>query len=374
MQSRIKILLVVNFKSKEDPFNVSGVEYHRIIMPFIHLAKNYPVELHQINEINPETTELKNFDLVVFSRVLSNHSNDEAVLKALQKARTPFIVDVDDYWHLSATHLLYAQWQSFNMTKRIELALKNAAAVLATTPHLAGMVRKLNKNVTVVTNAIDPGQPQFQRSITTAETVRLGWVGGLCHTDDIPLLQRGFERLYNDADTAGKYSVSLCGYSPQNFDIWAYYEYIFTAGQKRSNYKRIGGQDIRKYATLYNDLDICLVPLADTPFNRCKSELKLIEAGWFKKPCIVSQVYPYTLMGQHGKNLLFVQNNKIDWHKYMKKLIQSPTMRQDLGEALHQTVTENYSIEKASGKRWEVINRLMSHELASPISTVRPSS
>ena len=156
-----KILLVVNFKSKEDPFNVGGVEYHRLLIPYINLTKNYPAELHQINEIDPENTPLKDFDLVVFSRVLSNYGQDEAILKALQKAGIPFIVDIDDHWRLPTTHLLYAPWQQHRMVQRIETALTNATAVTTTTPHLAGLVRKLNKNTVVCPNAIDPEQPQF---------------------------------------------------------------------------------------------------------------------------------------------------------------------------------------------------------------------
>lgn len=357
MQSKIKILLLVNFNNAKDPFSVGGVEYHRLLIPYINLAKNHPVEIHQTNEIT-EKIELKDYQLVVCSRVLSNYSRDEEVLQMLQKADVPYIVDVDDSWRLPTNHLLYHQWQQYKLTSRIELALKNAAAVTVTTPHLAAQVRKLNKNVVIAPNAIDLEQPQFIPRPVGADNVRIGWVGGLCHTDDIPLLERGFKRLYAEKDLQWKYSVNLCGYSPQNFDVWGYYEQVFTAGKPQPNYHRVPGRDIRNYAHLYNGLDVCLVPLADTPFNRCKSPLKLLEAGWFKKACIVSQVYPYTLLGQHYKNLLFVQNNKIDWHKYMKKLIQNPNLRQDLGEALHQTVKDNYLIDIVNEERWNVVELL----------------
>lgn len=84
--------------------------------------------------------------------------------------------------------------------------------------------------------------------------------------------------------------------------------------------------------------------------------MKLLEAGWFKKPCVVSKVYPYTLLGEHYKNLLFVENNKTDWYKYIKKLIQTPTLRQELGEALHETVREHYVMDRVNGVREGLIN------------------
>jgi glycosyltransferase involved in cell wall biosynthesis len=358
MQSKTKLLLVVNFLDGKDPFKVGGVEYHRLLIPYINLAKTHNIEVHQTNEIT-ENINLSDFDLVVFSRVVSNYNRDEEVLQQLKKIGIPFIIDIDDYWRLPTNHLLYKQWQQHNMVKRIELALKNATAITTTTPHLGAQIRKLNKNVVVAPNAIDPDQPQFKPRPTQSDKTRIGWVGGLCHTDDIPLLERGFKKLYAEKDLQWKYTVNLCGYSPQNFDVWGYYEHIFTAGQSQPNYHRVPGRDIRNYAHLYNGLDVCLVPLADTPFNRCKSPLKLLEAGWFKKACITSKVYPYTLMGEHYKNLLFVENNKIDWHKNMKKLIQSPNLQKDLAERLHQTVKENYLIDKVNMVRGEFIGKFI---------------
>lgn len=357
MQNVIKVLMVVNFK-KDDPYNVSGVEYHRLLTPCIHLAKNYPVEVHQANEIDVNTISLHKFQLVVFSRVLSNLGRDEEVLAALQKAGTPFIVDVDDYWKLPPAHLMKQQWGLYRMAARIELALKHATAVTTTTPHLASQVKNINKNVYVLPNAIDPEQPQFIARPVASHQVRVGWVGGICHTEDIPLLQKGFEQLHADEPLSSRFTVKLCGFNPVNLDVWAYYEHIFTAGKPRAQYERVPAMDIRQYATLYNRLDVCLVPLADTPFNRCKSPLKLLEAGWFKKACVVSELYPYTLMSKHRENVLFVSNNKTDWYKHIKKLILNPSLREDLGNALHETVKQNYLMDTVNEKRWEVVERV----------------
>ena len=96
MQTKTKILLVVNFHNSKDPFSVGGVEYHRLIIPYINLAKTHLVEIHQTNEVNTEKIDLTQFHLVIFSRVLSNFGNDDGVLAQLQKAGIPFIVDVDD--------------------------------------------------------------------------------------------------------------------------------------------------------------------------------------------------------------------------------------------------------------------------------------
>ena len=356
MQSAVKVLMVVDFR-KADPFNISGVAYHRLVIPYINLAKKYPVEVHQINEIDSKNIDLKDFQLVVFSRVLSNYGRDEEVLAALQKARIPFIVDVDDFWRLPPTHLVKLHWDHYRMPRRVKMALKHATVVTTTTSHLAAQVKCINKNVYVLPNAIDPEQPQFIPRPVPSGQVRVGWVGGICHTDDIPLLEKGFQQLYADEPLYSKYKVKLGGFNPVNLDVWAYYEHIFTAGKSRPHYERLPAMDIRQYATMYNQLDVCLVPLEDTPFNRCKSPLKLLEAGWFKKACVVSELYPYTVMGRHRENVLFVKNNKTDWYKHVKKLIQNPALREDLGNSLYETVKQDYVIDKVNERRWEVVER-----------------
>jgi hypothetical protein len=45
----------------------------------------------------------------------------------------------------------------------------------------------------------------------------------------------------------------------------------------------------------------------------------------------------------------------VDWHKYIKKLIENPNLRQDLGEALHQTVLADYMIDKVNVVRGELV-------------------
>jgi glycosyltransferase involved in cell wall biosynthesis len=94
-----------------------------------------------------------------------------------------------------------------------------------------------------------------------------------------------------------------------------------------------------------------------------KSQLKVIEAGFYKKAIIASDVGPYTIDLTHslenGKfvdgNALLVDENRNhgDWTKYIKKLIQNPNWVKDLGERLYETVKDKYELSIVTKNRAE---------------------
>jgi hypothetical protein len=114
--------------------------------------------------------------------------------------------------------------------------------------------------------------------------------------------------------------------------------------------------------------DVSLAPLKDTLFNRLKSQLKVIEAGFYKKALIASNIGPYTIDLKHSLdkgnfidgNALLVDKhrNKSDWAKYMKKLIQNPNFVTDLGERLYETVNGKYDLKSATELRREIYKTL----------------
>jgi glycosyltransferase involved in cell wall biosynthesis len=98
-------------------------------------------------------------------------------------------------------------------------------------------------------------------------------------------------------------------------------------------------------------------------FNRVKSQLKVIEAGFYKKALIASNLGPYTIdlkhSLQHGNfvdgNALLVDEgrNHSDWFKYVKKLIDNPNWAYDLGERLYETVKDTYDLNVVTKTRAE---------------------
>lgn len=126
-------------------------------------------------------------------------------------------------------------------------------------------------------------------------------------------------------------------------------------------YVRWFTKPIKQYATHYNNIDVCLAPLIDRKFNELKSNLKVIEAGFFKKPIIVSEMHPYIEDIKHGENAFQVKHkrNHKDWYKFIKRLVENPDLREDMGNKLYETVKDKYDLNKVTEKRRDLYKKIV---------------
>jgi glycosyltransferase involved in cell wall biosynthesis len=173
--------------------------------------------------------------------------------------------------------------------------------------------------------------------------------------------------------------------------VWAKYEEIFTnnynlvdedykkflmeykeqdyVSNKELPYLRVWTKPVTTYAMNYSKFDISLAPIKNHVFNRMKSQLKVIEAGFYKKALIASEIGPYTIDLKHCmKNGNFVdgnallvgeQRNHSDWSKHIKKLVQNPNLITDMGERLYETVKDKYDLNTVTKNRAEFYKSLI---------------
>jgi glycosyltransferase involved in cell wall biosynthesis len=135
-------------------------------------------------------------------------------------------------------------------------------------------------------------------------------------------------------------------------------------------YLRVWTKPVNSYAMNYSKFDISLAPIKNHIFNRMKSQLKVIEAGFYKKALIASEIGPYTIDLKHclkngeftsdGNAILIPENrNHSDWSKSIKKLVQNPEMITELGERLYNTVKDKYDLNKVTVTRAEFYKSLI---------------
>jgi len=166
-----------------------------------------------------------------------------------------------------------------------------------------------------------------------------------------------YEKIFTDnySTISSKYKDYLLTYdknSDIDFDI------------NNEPYRRYCTLPVTKYATNYNNLDISIAPLIDHMFNRCKSNLKVIEAGFLKKALICSEVGPYVdndlinvyqrggIINDKGNVLLVDKTqNHSDWYKYIKLLANNPNLVKQMGNNLYDMVSKKYEIKVVSTLR-----------------------
>jgi glycosyltransferase involved in cell wall biosynthesis len=337
---------------------ITGVEYHRLLIPHGKLNESDEIEVTLTQSIDHQADSFfHTYDLIVTSSVVSKMGFQSVLWNQLKRIGIPVIVDRDDTWVLPHDHPLKKNWVQNKTATQIIENFKNANAVMVTTDHLAQNVKAFNKNVHVIPNAIDFNQEQFKPDLKVKQIktdhVHIGWSGSVTHHQDIAMLAEHFMRLRTDPETQSKYRLILSGFI-EGDAMWKEYENIFTSGYRidESQYCRINGMDAYTYASAYDAFDVGLIPLKDTPFNMCKSELKMLEMGAKKVPVVVSDQYPYTNLSKHNVNCLI--SGKKDWFKHMKKLLSLPELRKELSENLYNEVKTNWNIEKINELRLQL--------------------
>jgi len=315
-------------------------------------------------------------------------------------------MDLDDYWLPTPDHPAHMMIKNAKVDQKIKDMLMVSQYVTTTTTEFASEISKLNKNVFIFPNAINHEEKQYIPKPVPSPRLRVGWLGGSSHIKDLEILNGVFGRLHRERK--GQFQTVLCGYDLRGSmtmidektgkqtqrpitpteSVWYKYEQIMTdnyniiadedykaellsfkkkgiTGDENSDYRRVWTKPITTYASNYNHFDISLAPIKEHIFNKVKSQLKVIEAGFHKKALIVQDYGPYTIdcinaVNRGGSinnagNALMVprsKNHKM-WYQHVKRLLDNPNMVQDLGEKLHETVFPQYTLETVTRNRAE---------------------
>jgi len=289
-----------------------------------------------------EVDTYDDYDIFMASKSWFVHANE--LVRKLKKLGKITIIDFDDYWVLPPGHLLYHDYRKNNTVKLLTDGLKLYDYVSCTTPMLRDAIRRLNPNVEIFENAIDPKNPQFKVSDEKTPGVDFGWIGGHCHENDLMLLSSTPRRL------TGDFSISLFGYESES-GVYDRFANILSGDKYLVPDKFFVYQkaDARRYTQFYNMIDVALAPLVSDTFNSMKSELKMVEAGFMKRAIVVSDCYPYRYI-INDKNCL-TTSHKQHWAKKMQKIINNPSMVDDLAGELHLSVKDKYDLEKVTRRR-----------------------
>ncbi len=308
----------------------SGCGYHRILLPlgFMQDIKGYVT-----NYITPDKTD--GWDILIYNR-LSPYDADWN--KARELLQCKVVIDLDDYWKLPPSHINYGHYEEFG--KRIENNIATADMVTVTNEALAAKVRPFNTNIKIFPNGIPFGSNQFTEDKVNSERVRIFWCGGVTHEQDLKLLKGPITKLKMYSD---KIQMVLGGYTdtdPYSKSIWDRMFSYFTSGGSLP-YKKLYSTRPINYMQIYEHADIMVIPLHDSEWHSCKSNLKILEAASKRIPCIVSNVEPYN--NDKDCPVLWVNSQK-DWFNHLNYLILNPEARAELGQQLYEWAKKKYNL------------------------------
>jgi glycosyltransferase involved in cell wall biosynthesis len=408
---KIKVLVV--------PSDTFGVGLYRSVSPHKQLEKLYGDEFDVEINYQPRWTDLEFFDkydIIHFHKgVYNNMVEFWNALEYFKTKNITTIMDIDDNWNVGQQHPLYATNKAMHIAEKILENLKKVDYVTTTTEIFAEKIRKYNKNVLVFPNSVDPEEDQYQPIKNKSDFIRFGFVMGSAHEKDM----EQFKGVVNSLpkEVIDKIQIVLCGYdlrgtiTMMNQDgsinsqrpikpeesVWYTYEKIVTDNYnicspeykdfltkfikgvqwpnvENEHYRREWTKDVKDFATHYRNIDVLFAPLDCNDFNKVKSELKFIEAGFTRTAVIATDFGPYTI----GSKSLFKKGGEIDpegnciliepekkhkaWAQAIKKIVNNPEYIDIMTTNMYNTIKDKYDIKVVTKNRAEWYKSIIKKE------------
>ena len=328
-----------------DPFeNLPPCSYIRLHALFSKLAERekhtffmYGMDSYAILDIE-DIIRCKLFDVVVVQRILP--FLDELREKC-EKHGIKLIYETDD--DLLGVEENSPSYEYVNRVSKSIIDFIDASEVITvTTPTLAS---KFDENkVAIIPNYYVDAVFDIKKDIKTEGKLKLGYYGTLTHSKDLFLIKNvilnlkekydfDFEVIggFNASDNVEEDWFNPIELPPNNMDF----------------------EKFMKWLPESIDWDIALVPLENSPFNQCKSELKFIELAILGLPGVYSDMCVYNAVVEDGING-FLASDEDEWIEKIEMLILDKSLRKTIRQNALNKVLSDYSIEDRINK-WDNI-------------------
>jgi glycosyltransferase involved in cell wall biosynthesis len=253
----------------------------------------------------------------------------------------PLIVDYDDdLLDIPRDNPSYSLFAVPEIQSNVKQFLAAADCVATSTDYLGSRLAQKSKRVETICNAYDPHLDKFLSDKPTNKSIL--WRGTETHHRDIASVAI---ELVEAAARHPEYLFIFMGNDPAP---WAVSERI-------KNVMRIGKLDLMHYFKSISALRprAVVTPLADTSFNRGKSNIAAIEAAFAGAPCIAPQWKEWLDVGA----LTYGPDNS--FRDRLEQVIESDKDRDWYAAEAWQNVREKYSLEAANEKRVALVRELV---------------
>jgi len=207
--------------------------------------------------------------------------------------------------------------------QRMARALKQSDRLVVTTEPLIQHYKKYVRDVRLMPNCLDSQWSGLRLPRTLGRRLRVGWIGAGQHKGDLELVSQVVRETASEVDWVfmGMCTEEIKPHIKEFHDFVSFADYP------------------KKMSSL--DLDIAIAPLEQNFFNECKSNLRLLEYGAMGWPVVCSDVFPYRTL---NPPVIRCANDPAEWISALRKLMADQRLRHQMGEQLHQWVSDNFML------------------------------
>lgn len=208
------------------------------------------------------------------------------------------------------------------LKNNFEACLRACDGLTVSVPNLKAIYEQINPNVQVLKNGLDFGiWDKLKTKKNTKKAIRIGWRGAYGHKDDLELVRGALEAISKD------YKIE--------FVTLGWMEFGSKFPVEKHQWVSLFDYP-KKLADL--NLDMAIVPLVDSAYNRCKSNLAYLEFSALKVPTVISPV-------ENQKGMVAIEAcSNYEWYQAIEKLIKDKEYRLKLGQEAYDFVHKNYDV------------------------------
>lgn len=218
---------------------------------------------------------------------------------------------------------------------------RHADLVLVSTSELAARVRHINAKVAILANALDerlfPGRPKPRPA---GGKIVFGYLGTATHTDDLMLVMEPLRRLMHRHP--GAIEFHLVGISA---DYLLEDAFRGLPVVRHHPHGSLPYEEFLHWSADHCLWDFAIAPLASTPLNSCKSDIKYLDYSLLGIPGIYSDSHAYRDSVRHEETGLVVRENPGEWFAAMERMYSDAGLRQRLAQAAYAEVCSNRTLQ-----------------------------
>lgn len=338
--------------------------YYRGYMPGVYSNQDVVSEfLRADGDVSNARIEEKAMkaDVICFQRPSSKVSLELARLLKLKGKKIIFDND-DSYSGIPLSRL--------GNEKRVQIAqeinnnlnefARMADGVTTSTPLLVEEYKKLNPNIVLLKNCIDPLDEVSCKPNTTGK-FRVGIIGSVTSNDDYYHIKDQIKKL----DERGDITLVVLGVLLQNGKVTPGMQEDYDFWSSLKNIEWHPSVHVTDYYVKVASLalDLAIIPRKDHYFNKCKSNLKFLDMSLLSIP-VLSQGFSDGLSPYQGVDepYMTIINDNSQWYDKILEIRDNYPKYKDLAVKAHDYVLENYNINSYCHEWQDKIEKLCKYQ------------
>ena len=308
-----------------------GIDYRPHSSPFLRLIR--PFSHPRLQERVDTTFDLdyngEPADMVIVDRLWRPDVNLQLVQELVNKIRSHgarFVYSLDD--NFFDLVLENKGWPPKEFLPIVAFMLRQADGVLVSTPALRERLLEYNQNILVLPNQLDERllvirYPSEIHPLADPDRVVIGYMGTITHDEDLRMILPALESINHRYP--GRIEVQIVG--------------VLRSEETK---KELLGLPVRYvefrpeeyeypmfmlWYTGHIRWDIAISPLRETPFTRCKSDIKYLDYAAIGAAGIFSQSPAYTSTIHHKEDGWIAENTPQAWEEALETLVQDSSLR-----------------------------------------------